>query len=221
MRVFALLVSHLTLVGAFLQPIPPISVRFRFLEQSCIAKTELQSERGEGTKASRRTFVEQALIVTAGLVYGGEAASAKVVRVKDGPRVTLPSGVSYVEMSIGDGDTPNKGDRVAVHYSLFCNGFQVESSRESSGLAARPLGFDFGAESGPGSVPLGMQQGIEGMKVGGRRKITVPPELAFGLKGRPPFIPGNAVVMFDVSLWSVKRAGRNANITLGGSSNTF
>ncbi|CAN0366186.1 unnamed protein product, partial [Laminaria digitata] len=53
---------------------------------------------------------------------------------------------------------------------------------------------------------------------GGRRKITLPPQLAFGKGGRPPFIPADATVQFDVSLWSVKRAGTDPNVTLPGSS---
>ncbi|CAM9372389.1 unnamed protein product [Sphacelaria rigidula] len=121
-------------------------------------------------------------------------------------------------MTIGDGPTPRDGDRVAVHYSLYYGGLEVESSRDSQGLAARPLGFTFGTVSGPGSVPPGLNECITGMKVGGRRKITLPPELAFGKDGRPPFIPGGATVLFDVSLWSVKPAGMDPNLTMPGSS---
>ncbi|CAM9126015.1 unnamed protein product [Choristocarpus tenellus] len=124
-------------------------------------------------------------------------------------------------MTIGDGATPHKGDRVAIHYSLFYGGLEVESSRDSQGLAARPLGFNFGTSTGPGSIPVGLQQCIEGMKVGGRRKIVLPPALAFGKTGRPPFIPGDATVQFDISLWSVKPAGVNPNLTLPGSQSIF
>ncbi len=56
---------------------------------------------------------------------------------------------------------------------------------------------------------------------GGRRKITVPPELAFGKKGLPPFIPSDATVLFDVSIWSIKPAGTNPNLTLPGQQNYF
>lgn len=99
------------------------------------------------------------------------------------------------EMAIGSGPSPKLGDRVAVHYSLFYNGFEVESSRDSSGLAARPYGFNWGTENGSGAMVKGVQQGMAGMQVGGRRKITVPPELAFGKKGVPPFIPADATVL--------------------------
>lgn len=149
-------------------------------------------------------------------------ANAKgVKRIKNGPIVTLPSGVQYQEMSIGEGASPQLGDRVAVHYSLFCNGFEVESTRDSSGLAARPYGFNWGSDNGFGSFPKAVQEGMKGMQIGGRRKITVPAKLAYGEKGRPPFIPPNSDVLFDISIWSIKPAGINPNLTLSGQQNYF
>lgn len=149
-------------------------------------------------------------------------AEAKgVKRVKNAPVVKLPTGVEYQDMAIGSGATPHEGDRVAVHYSLYYNGLEVESSRDSSGLAARPFGFNWGTEKGTGAIVKGVQQGMEGMQIGGRRKITVPPELAFGKKGLPPFIPPDATVLFDVSIWSIKPAGTNPNLTLPGQQNFF
>ena len=59
-------------------------------------------------------------------------------------------------MTVGTGVEPLYGDRVAVHYSLYYNGMEVESSRESSGLAATPMGFTYGTKAGAGSVPRGM-----------------------------------------------------------------
>lgn len=103
---------------------------------------------------------------------------------------------------------------VAIHYSLFYKDLEVESSRESQGLAASPLGFTYGTISGPGSIIKGVAEGMEGMKVGGLRLITVPPELAFGEKGKKPLIPPNSTVEFAVSLLSCKRAGTNSNSTI-------
>lgn len=128
---------------------------------------------------------------------------------KAGPVVSLPSGVTYRDITVGKGYSPRGGDSVAIHYSLFFEDLEVESSRESQGLAASPLGFTYGATSGPGSVIPGISVGMEGMKVGGLRLITVPPELAFGEKGRMPLIPRNATVDFAVSLLSCKKAGTN------------
>lgn len=100
---------------------------------------------------------------------------------------------------------------MAIHYSLFFNDLEVESSRESQGLAASPLGFTYGASSGPGAVLKGVNVGMDGMKVGGLRLITVPPELAYGAKGKMPLIPPNSTVDFAVSLLSCKRSGTNPN----------
>ena len=68
-------------------------------------------------------------------------------------------------MAIGSGSTPQLGDRVAVHYSLYYNGFEVESSRDSSGLAARPFGFNWGTKEGNGAIVKGVQEGMAGMQV--------------------------------------------------------
>ncbi|CAM9873880.1 unnamed protein product, partial [Phaeothamnion confervicola] len=145
-----------------------------------------------------------------------------VRRTKNAPIVKLPSGASYQEMTVGKGASPKFGDRVAIHYSLYYNaGLEVESTRESSGLAARPFGFTFGTKGGLGSIPRGLEEAIDGMQVGGRRKITLPGELAFGKAGKVPFIPPDATVLFDVSLWSVKPAGTNPNLTIPGSQNYF
>mmetsp|Transcript_10059 Transcript_10059/g.26401 ORF Transcript_10059/g.26401 Transcript_10059/m.26401 type:complete len:124 (+) Transcript_10059:102-473(+) len=117
---------------------------------------------------------------------------------------------------MGDGNSPEPGDAVAVHYSLYYNGIEVETTRDGGGLAARPQGFEFGVMRGPGSFNNGVQIGMKGMMVGGQRLITVPPALAFGEKGLKPLIPPNATVEFAVSLMSCKKAGTNVNSMLGG-----
>lgn len=138
-----------------------------------------------------------------------QALSKKRILAKAGPPVELESGVTYRDITVGKGYSPKNGDTVAIHYSLFYKDLEVESSRESQGLAASPLGFTYGAKSGPGSVMPGINVGMQGMKVGGLRLISVPPELAYGEKGRLPLIPGNSTVDFAVSLLSCKRSGTN------------
>lgn len=135
--------------------------------------------------------------------------------------MTLPSGVTYRDITVGKGYSPRDGDTVAIHYSLFYKDLEVESSRESQGLAATPLGFTFGAVSGPGSIMPGINLGMDGMKVGGLRLITIPPELAYGEKGKLPLIPGNATVDFAVSLLSCKRQGTNPNIMIDPKAQSF
>lgn len=106
---------------------------------------------------SRRAMLQNiaiaaALPVLAAVPKHVDALSKKRILSKAGPEVVLDTGVRYRDITIGKGYSPQKGDSVAIHYSLFYNDLEVESSRESQGLAAQPLGFTFGAESGPGSV---------------------------------------------------------------------
>lgn len=162
---------------------------------------------------SRRQVLHLGAFITASslLPEPATALSKKRIMAKAGPPVTLPNGIVYRDVSIGKGYIPRSGDTVAIHYSLFYDDLEVESSRESQGLAARPIGFTYGAKEGPGAVMRGINEGIDGMKVGGLRLITVPPELAYGSKGKPPLIPGDATVDFAVSLLSCKRRGTNPN----------
>lgn len=150
-----------------------------------------------------------------------EALSKKRILAKAGPEVALESGVTYRDITVGKGFMPRDGDTVAIHYSLFYKDLEVESSRESQGLAASPIGFTYGAKSGPGSVLQGLNMGIEGMRVGGLRLITVPPEFAYGTRGKLPLIPANATVDFAVSLLSVKRRGTNPNSTINPGAQKF
>ncbi|CAN0268809.1 unnamed protein product, partial [Ectocarpus fasciculatus] len=127
---------------------------------------------GEGLPVSRRSLVggvSATLAASAALLLltaQPSPAAAKPERIKGGgPLVTLEDGASYREMTIGDGPSPKDGDRVAVHYSLYYKGLEVESSRDSQGLAARPLGYTVGTVNGPGSVPPGLDEIVKGMRV--------------------------------------------------------
>lgn len=161
------------------------------------------------------------MTATVALPQHANALTKKRILAKAGPPVTLPSGVVYRDINIGKGYSPNEGDTVAIHYSLFYDNLEVESSRESQGLAASPFGFTYGVTRGPGSTLPGLNIGMEGMKVGGLRLITLPPDLAFGQKGKEPFIPPNATVEFAVSLLSCKRQGTNPNSTINPRAQSF
>lgn len=170
-----------------------------------------------------RTAAQVGITSLASLVYPGVATalSKKRILAKAGPAVELPSGVIYRDITVGKGYSPRNGDSVAIHYSLFYDDLEVESSRESQGLAASPIGFTFGTKAGPGSIIPGINIGVDGMKVGGLRLLTVPPDLAFGDKGKLPLIPGNATVDFAVSLLSCKRQGTNPNSIIDPNSQAF
>ncbi len=112
----------------------------------------------------------------------------------------LPPGPSKLEIhdeSPGDGAVAKEGDKVAVHYTgTLMNGKKFDSSRDKN----TPFEFTIGQ----GQVIKGWDQGVVGMKVGGKRKLVIPSELGYGEHGSPPNIPGGAGLKFDVELIEIK-----------------
>jgi FKBP-type peptidyl-prolyl cis-trans isomerase len=96
----------------------------------------------------------------------------------------------------GTGAEAKSGDNVTVHYvGTLTDGKKFDSSRD------RGKGFPF--RLGAGQVIKGWDQGVAGMKIGGLRKLTIPPHLAYGAGGFPPVIPPNSTLVFEVELLSV------------------
>lgn len=105
-------------------------------------------------------------------------------------------GLEIEDIKIGTGADAQAGKNVTVHYvGTLTNGKKFDSSRD------RGEGFEFGL--GAGEVIKGWDQGVAGMKVGGIRKLTIPPELGYGARGFPPVIPPNSTLVFEVELLSV------------------
>ncbi len=101
------------------------------------------------------------------------------------------------DLRAGDGAEARAGQTVTVHYvGTLTDGKKFDSSRD------RGKGFTF--TLGAGMVIKGWDQGVAGMKVGQLRKLTIPPELAYGKDGFPPVIPPNSTLVFEVELLSVK-----------------
>jgi FKBP-type peptidyl-prolyl cis-trans isomerase FkpA len=111
---------------------------------------------------------------------------------------TGPSGGGTLvteDLVIGTGATAAVGNTVTINYTgMFTNGTVFDTS-----VGRTPIQFQLGA----GQVIPGFEQGIVGMKVGGKRRITIPPSLGYGSAGRPPTIPGNTTLVFDVDLVSI------------------
>jgi FKBP-type peptidyl-prolyl cis-trans isomerase len=101
------------------------------------------------------------------------------------------------ELRAGDGAEAKPGNTVTVHYvGTLTNGNKFDSSRD------RGAGFTF--KLGAGQVIKGWDQGVAGMKIGSMRKLTIPPELAYGERGFPPVIPPGSTLVFEVELLGVK-----------------
>lgn len=105
----------------------------------------------------------------------------------------MSEGLQISELVVGDGPLANRGQRVSVHYTgWLADGAKFDSSHDRG----KPFGFKLGA----GEVILGWDDGVVGMRVGGKRRLTIAPELAYGRRGRRGVIPPNATLVFEVEL---------------------
>jgi FKBP-type peptidyl-prolyl cis-trans isomerase len=108
-----------------------------------------------------------------------------------------PDTLQIEDVKVGAGRAAIAGDRVSVHYTgTLMSGKKFDSSLDRN----KPFDFTLGA----GNVIKGWDQGVVGMKVGGKRKLTIPAALGYGEKGQPPTIPPNAALKFDVELLEFK-----------------
>ena len=116
----------------------------------------------------------------------------------DGAGVSLANGLTYWDLKVGTGKTATLGTTVKVNYAgwLLEQGTKFDSSYDRN----QPFEFTLGA----GQVIKGWDLGVAGMKVGGKRQLRIPPDLAYGWRGQPPVIPQNAYLIFDVELLDVK-----------------
>ncbi len=111
--------------------------------------------------------------------------------------INTPSGLSYQNLVVGYGEIAETGSRISVHYT----GWLQDGTRfDSSVDRGQPFEFTLGA----GTVIKGWDEGLVGMKVGGKRKLTIPPELAYGSRGAGSQIPPNATLIFEVEMLEVK-----------------
>jgi len=116
---------------------------------------------------------------------------------KEGQVVTTASGLKYEDLKEGTGSAAKKGDVVQVNYTgWLTNGKQFDSS-----VGRGPFTFPLGA----GRVIKGWDEGVVGMKVGGKRKLTIPPDLAYGKRGAGGVIPPDATLIFEVDLLQIKQ----------------
>ena len=115
-------------------------------------------------------------------------------------KTTTASGLIIEEISVGSGDEASAGQQVSVHYTgwLFYGG-EKGKKFDSSKDRNEPFAFSLGG----GNVIRGWDEGVAGMKVGGSRVLTIPPELGYGSRGAGGVIPPNATLIFEVELLGV------------------
>ena len=111
--------------------------------------------------------------------------------------ITTGSGLKYVDLQEGTGEEARAGHNVSVHYTGWLeNGTKFDSSLDRRS----PFSFRLGG----GQVIRGWDEGVAGMKVGGKRKLTIPSDLGYGARGAGGVIPPNATLIFEVELLGVK-----------------
>lgn len=141
------------------------------------------------------------LIVTALTVLAQTPAHRSSHVTRPGPTkvtgdgIKTPSGLLYWDIKTGIGDEAKTG-HVKVHYT----GWLTTGKKFDSSVGSKPFDFTLGQSE----VIKGWDEGVVGMKVGGKRQLRIPPELAYGEDGHPPQIPPNSTLIFDVQLVAVK-----------------
>jgi FKBP-type peptidyl-prolyl cis-trans isomerase len=114
------------------------------------------------------------------------------------PSAAAQGALGIVDVTVGTGPAAKAGDKIKVHYTgTLTNGTEFDSSRK------RNQPFEF--QLGKGAVIKGWDDGVVGMKVGGKRKLTIPPSLGYGARGAGGTIPPNATLLFDVELVEIEK----------------
>ncbi len=126
-----------------------------------------------------------------------EVKTSKETTTPKGKMTTITKGLEYEELKVGTGDEAKPGKTVSVHYTgWLTNGTKFDSSVDRG----QPFTFPLGG----GQVIQGWDKGFAGMKIGGKRKLYIDPEMGYGTRGAPPVIPPNSKLVFEVELLAVK-----------------
>ncbi len=136
-----------------------------------------------------KSFALLVLIVIFLMPCAGQAAKEVMVKTS--------SGLQYADLVVGNGREAHAGETATVHYTgTLVDGTKFDSSKDRN----KPFSFRLGA----GHVIKGWDEGVEGMKIGGTRKLVIPPELGYGARGAGSTIPPNATLIFEVELLDLR-----------------
>ena len=158
-----------------------------------------RTKSGKRRSNSRSTYSQRdspstVKVVAIGVIVGlGILGAAFFVFRGGANEIKTPSGLRYVDQVKGSGASPQAGQNVTVNYiGTLADGTKFDSSYDR--------GQPYTTRLSPDSVIQGWVEGLMTMKVGGKRKLIIPPELAYGAKGHPPTIPPNATITFEIEL---------------------
>ncbi|MEA2174188.1 MAG: hypothetical protein QOD00_1780 [Blastocatellia bacterium] len=176
----------------------PVSRKRRTVKARKNPQSAYGREQGRGKKSSDNITKALAGALVLALVAGGILYFFAWRGGSSGQQVTTASGLKYTDIVEGQGASPKVGQTVSVLYTgTLENGTKFDSSYDHGG---KPYSFQIGR----GTVIKGWDEGLMTMKVGGKRRLIVPPALGYKEMGQPPKIPGNATLIFDVELVEVK-----------------
>jgi FKBP-type peptidyl-prolyl cis-trans isomerase len=139
-------------------------------------------------------LVIAAAFVLAQTKSNAPAAGGPTKVTGDGTKTS--TGLQYWDIKVGTGRIADKGNTVRVHYT----GWLTNGKKFDSSVGGQPFQFRIGAHQ----VIAGWEEGVIGMKVGGKRQLRIPPNLAYGKEGYPGAIPPNATLVFDIELLRVE-----------------
>lgn len=164
------------------------------------SKLNLREQR-RAARAKRRNQQRIIIIVSLLVIIGAIAAviyyNASKGKQAAGELITTASGLQYQDLTIGAGQEAKTGDTVSVHYVGYLDdGTKFDSSRDRN----EPFEVTIGA----GGVIAGWDEGLVGIRVGGTRKLIIPPELGYGAQAVGDVIPANATLTFEIELLEIK-----------------